>query len=159
MIERNGFVDIKKGWDFLSGIEEKLEREKWNRKVNSSGRKCHWFGIGVELGFNNTFFEGEEINRGLRIRGNELWGNDDWNSVLIYKYDKGVELKDHIDRNCFDDKVIIINFCKDLVGFRYDKKVYWIKDGEILKINNKKNHGICRVNSERWSISFRKVLI
>jgi len=64
-----------------------------------------------------VFFKGEEINNGLRIKCNELWGGEDWNSILLYKYDKGVELKNHVDRDIFNDRVVVINICEnDLFG-------------------------------------------
>ena len=44
-------------------------------------RKCIWLGIGVDLGFQNKFYKGLEINNGLRKRCNELWGGDDWNNL------------------------------------------------------------------------------
>jgi hypothetical protein len=163
MIIRKGFVDQKKMWNFVRNFENKLNNEKWNGKENNSGRRCLWFGLGVELGFNCSVFQGEEINNGLRIKCNELWGGEDWNSILLYKYDKGVELKNHIDRDIFNDRVVMINICEnDLFGgstnFFYDGKIEILKDGEIIEFNNKKIHGVRKVTSERWSLSIRKVL-
>ena len=152
-----GFVNSKKGWLWLKSLENRLKIETWNNRINNSGRLCLWFGLGVELGLKNRVVKGLEISNGLRKRGNQLWGSEDWNSILVYKYNRGIELKDHIDRDIFDDKVIIINFCRSLVGFKYNNKVSWLKDGEIIKINNKVLHGIIKVNEERWSIQFRKV--
>jgi hypothetical protein len=164
MIIRKGFVDQKKMWNFVRNFENKLNNEKWNGKENNSGRRCLWFGLGVELGFNCSVFQGEEINNGLRIKCNELWGGEDWNSILLYKYDKGVELKNHIDRDIFNDRVVVINVCEnDLFGgtvnFFYDGKIEILKDGEIIEFNNKKIHGVRKVTSERWSLSIRKVLL
>ena len=154
-----GSVNVNNGWKWLKSLENKLEKERWNKKENSSGRKCLWFGVGVELGLKNSVFEGEKINNGLKERCNELWSGEDWNSILVYKYEKGVELKDHIDRDIFNNKVVIINFCKDLMsGFRYDGNIYWLRNGEVIEINNKKRHGVCKVNEERWSVSIRKVI-
>ena len=163
MIIRKGFVNQKKIWNFVRNFENKLNNEKWNGKENNSGRRCLWFGLGVELGFNCSIFKGEEINNGLRIKCNELWGNEDWNSILLYKYDKGVELKNHSDRDIFNDRVVMINICEnDLFGgtvnFFYDGKIEVLKDGEIIEFNNKKIHGVRKVTSERWSLSIRKVL-
>jgi hypothetical protein len=163
MIIRKGFVNQKKMWNFVKNFENKLNNEKWNGKENNSGRRCLWFGLGVELGFNCSVFQGEEINNGLRIKCNELWGGEDWNSILLYKYDKGVELKNHIDRDIFNDRVVVINVCEnDLFGgtvnFFYDGKIEILKDGEIIEFNNKKIHGVRKVTSERWSLSIRKVL-
>lgn len=157
-MKRLGFVNKEKCWNFVRKLEEEMKTETWNRKTTKSGRNCIWFGIGVELGFNNYKFEGKKIPKGLRIRGNQLYGSDDWNSILIYKYEKNSELKEHIDRDLFDKKVVIINLSKNLTGFKYGGKINWIKDGEVIEINSKIRHGIIKVTEERFSISFRKVI-
>jgi hypothetical protein len=163
MIIRKGFVNQKKMWNFVKNFENKLNNEKWNGKENNSGRRCLWFGMGVELGLKCSIFEGEKISNNLRIRCDDLWGGNDWNSILLYKYNKGVELKDHVDRDIFNDRVVVINVCEnDLFGgsvnFFYDGKIEILKDGEIIEFNNKKIHGVRKVTSERWSLSIRKVL-
>jgi hypothetical protein len=163
MIIRKGFVNQKKMWNFVKNFENKLNNEKWNGKENNSGRRCLWFGMGVELGLKCSIFEGEKISNNLRIRCDDLWGGNDWNSILLYKYDPGCELKDHVDRDIFNDRVVVINVCEnDLLGgsvnFFYDGKIESLKDGEIIEFNNKKIHGVRKVRSERWSLSIRKVL-
>ena len=163
MIIRKGFVNQKKMWNFVKNIENKLNNEKWNGKENNSGRRCLWFGMGVELGLKCSIFEGEKISNNLRIRCDDLWGGNDWNSILLYKYDPGCELKDHVDRDIFNDRVVVINVCEnDLLGgsvnFFYDGKIEVLKDGEIIEFNNKKIHGVRKVTSERWSLSIRKIL-
>jgi hypothetical protein len=164
MLIRKGFVDKDKIWNFVKNLENKLNKEKWNGKDNSSGRKCLWFGVGVELGFNCSVFKGEEINDGLRKKCNELWGGEDWNSILVYKYDLGCELKDHIDRDCFDNKVVVVNISvDDLFGgnveFNYGGKIEKLSNGEVIEFDNKILHGVRKVNNERWSLSIRKVLL
>jgi hypothetical protein len=163
MIIRKGFVNQKKMWNFVKNFENKLNNEKWNGKENNSGRRCLWFGMGVELGLKCSIFEGEKISNNLRIRCDDLWGGNDWNSILLYKYDPGCELKDHVDRDIFNDRVVVINVCEnDLLGgsvnFFYDGKIESLKDGEIIEFNNKKIHGVRKIRSERWSLSIRKVL-
>lgn len=164
MLVRKGFVDKVKIWNFVKSFENKLNNEKWNNKENNSGRKCLWFGLGVELGYKCSVFSGEEISNGLKIKCNELWGDNSWNSVLLYKYDIGCELKDHVDRNIFDNKVVVINISVDSlfggnVEFNYDGKIEILSNGEIIEFNNKLIHGVRKVNSERWSLSIRKVLL
>ena len=163
MIIRKGFVNQKKMWNFVKNFENKLNNEKWNGKENNSGRRCLWLGMGVELGLKCSIFEGEKISNNLRIRCDDLWGGNDRNSILLYKYDPGCELKDHVDRDIFNDRVVVINVCEnDLLGgsvnFFYDGKIERLKDGEIIEFNNKKIHGVRKVRSERWSLSIRKVL-
>ena len=84
--------------------------------------------------------------------------------ILIYKYDPGCELKDHIDRDIFDNKVVVVNISIDgLFGgdveFNYDGRIEILSNGEVIEFDNKVIHGVRRVNSERWSLSIRKVLI
>ena len=164
MLVKKGFVDKNKIWSFVKKYENELENERWNGKENNSGRKCIWLGIGVNLGFKNNLYKGLEINNGLKKRCNELWGGEDWNSILVYKYIKGCELKLHIDRNVFDNKVILINVCdEDLFGngssFIYDGNKYNLKNGEVIEFDNKKLHGVEKVSDERWSLSIRKVIL
>ena len=163
MILRKGFVNKEKMWNFVKNFENKLNNEKWNGKENNSGRKCLWFGMGVELGLKCSIFEGEKISNNLRIRCDDLWGGNNWNSILLYKYDPGCELKDHIDRDIFDNKVVVVNVSVgNLFGgsveFNYDGKIEILSNGEIIEFNNKKIHGVRKVTSERWSLSIRKVL-
>ena len=163
MILRKGFVNKEKMWNFVKNFENKLNNEKWNGKENNSGRTCLWFGMGVELGLKCSIFEGEKISNNLRIRCDDLWGGNNWNSILLYKYDPGCELKDHIDRDIFDNKVVVVNVSVDnlfggSVEFNYDGKIEILSNGEIIEFNNKKIHGVRKVTSERWSLSIRKVL-
>ncbi|MEA5578640.1 hypothetical protein [Anabaena sp. UHCC 0451] len=164
MLIRKGFVDQVKIWEFVKKYEKMLENERWNRKENVSGRKCLWFGVGVELGFNCSIFEGLEINNGLKNKCNELWSGEDWNSILLYKYSVNCELKSHIDREIFDNKVVVINVSKDdlfggNVEFMYGGKSEILSNGEIIEFNNKISHGVSKVKDERWSLSIRKVKV
>ncbi len=164
MLVKKGFVDKNKIWNFVNKYNSFLENERWNGRENLSGRKCIWLGIGVDLGIKSKFYKGLDIDNGLKKRCDELWGGCDWNSILIYKYGVGCELKLHKDRNVFDNKVIVINVCnEDLLGngsnFIYDGKKYNLKNGEIIEFDNKKLHGVEKVSDERWSLSIRKVIL
>ncbi len=164
MLVKKGFVDKNKVWSFVKKYNNLLENERWNGKENNSGRKCIWLGIGVDLGFKNKFYKGLEINNGLKKRCDELWGGCDWNSVLIYKYSVGSELKPHIDRNVFENKVVLVNICnEDLFGngttFIYNNEKYNLVNGEIIEFDSKKPHGVEKVSNERWSLSIRKVIL
>lgn len=163
MLNRIGFVDKVKVWDFVKAHEHLLEAERWNNKQNSSGRKCLWFGLGVELGFKSSVFDGIKIDSALRKRCDHLWRGSDWNSILLYKYQAGCELKAHIDRDIFDSKVILINISEDdLLGgnvqFFYNGNIEILSNGEIIEFNSKIPHGIKKLKSERWSLSIRKII-
>lgn len=164
MLIRKGFVDKEKIWKFVKGFETLLENETWNGKVNVSGRKCVWLGLSVELGLNCKVVKGKEINESVKKRFNDLWGGNDWNSVLIYKYEVNCELKNHVDRDIFENKVVLINVSvDDLFGgnvkFVYNGKEEILSNGEIIEFDNKVIHGVKKVDSERWSISVRKLKI
>lgn len=163
MLIKKGFVNKIKICNWVKTWENKLISETWNGKENVSGRKCLWFGVGVDLGIKSKIFEGISIDNGLRKRCNELWGGEDWNSILLYKYNPGTELKNHIDRDIFDNKVVLINISEDNlfggnVEFYYDGKIEILSNGEVIEFNNKKLHGVKKVKTERWSMSIRKVL-
>lgn len=163
MLKRIGFVDKIKVWNFVKSHDYLLENERWNGKQNSSGRKCLWFGLGVELGFKSSVFEGIKIDNGLKKKCDELWGGSDWNSILLYKYQAGCELKNHVDRDIFDSKVIVINISEDsLLGgnveFLYNGNIEILCNGEIVEFDSKISHGIKKLKSERWSLSIRKIL-
>ncbi|MFL9456030.1 MULTISPECIES: hypothetical protein [Nostocales] len=164
MLIRKGFVDKEKIWKFVKSFEDLLEDETWNGRVNVSGRKCVWLGLGVNLGIKSEVYQGLDIDNGLRRKCNELWSGDDWNSILIYKYEPGTELKEHIDRDLFEDKVVLINVSvDDLFGgnirFIYQGKEEILSNGEIIEFNNKVKHGIKKVDEERWSVSVRKIKV
>jgi hypothetical protein len=163
MLKRLGFVDKKRVWEWVESQKVELKKERWNGKENSSGRECLWFGVGVELGFKCSVFKGKEIDRGLRLVGNKWWNGDDWNSALLYKYDIGIELKEHVDKSIFDNKVVVINISQDdlfggNVEFIYNNRIELLSNGEVIEFNNKVIHGVKKCKSERWSLSFRKVV-
>ncbi|MBD2666691.1 hypothetical protein [Richelia sinica] len=164
MLVKKGFVDKNKIWTWVKTWEDKLVNETWNGKENISGRKCLWFGVGVNLGVKSKVFEGMAIDDGLRKRCNQLWCGDDWNSILLYKYQAGCSLKNHIDREIFHNKVIVVNISQDSlfggnIEFYYDGNIYKLSNGEVIEFNNKVIHGVRKVNHERWSLSIRKVLV
>lgn len=162
-MKRLGFADKEKLWQFVRTQERILQPETWNGKPNASGRQCIWYGIGCELGFHNQTFTAAPIPQNLRNRATQIWGGDDWNSILIYKYEAGVELKRHIDRQVFHPRTIIINISTDnLFGgdieFEYGDFTEILSHGEIIEFNNQIPHAIRRVSQERWSISIRKII-
>jgi hypothetical protein len=164
MFIKKGFIDKVKIWNWVKNYEDLLVNERWNDKEVNCGRKSLWFGIGVELGFKSRVFEGYKIDSGLKNKCDELWGGKDWNSLLLYKYEVGSELKNHIDRDIFDNKVVVINISEDdlfggNVEFYYDGSLFILSNGEVVEFDCKKYHGVKKVKNERWSLSIRKVLV
>jgi hypothetical protein len=163
MLIRKGFVDSDRAWAYVKQFEPYLNYETWNGEINNSLRKCLWLGVGVSLGAVNLPFQSKPIPVSLKKKAVALYGNEDFNSILLYKYDPGIELKVHCDRTCFDPKVVLINLCDDdFLGygtkFLYDSEVHNLNNGEVVEFNSQVPHGVAPVDSERWSISFRKVI-
>jgi hypothetical protein len=164
MLVKKGFVDKVKIWNWVRTYENLLANERWNSKEVNCGRKSLWFGVGVDLGFKSKVFEGFEIDRALRKRCDELWCGSDWNSLLLYKYEVGSELKNHVDRDIFDNKVVVVNISEDSlfggeIEFYYDGNIELLSNGEVIEFDCKKYHGVKKIKAERWSLSIRKVLI
>lgn len=164
MLIKKGFVNKVKVWNWVKSYESLLVNERWNSKEVVCGRKSLWFGVGVELGFKSKVFKGVEIEEGLRKKCSELWGGEDWNSLLLYKYEIESELKNHIDRDVFDSKVVVVNISEDSlfggnIEFYYDGSIEILSNGEVIEFDCKKYHGVKKVKAERWSLSIRKVLV
>jgi hypothetical protein len=162
MLIRKGFVDSDRAWDYVKSFDADMQYETWNGEINKSLRKCFWFGVGVSLGNVNLPFKSRPIPVSLKKKGVQLYGDDSFNSVLLYKYSSGTELKLHCDRACFSPKVVLINLCDDdFLGygtkFLYDCETHNLNNGEIIEFNSQVPHGVAPVDSERWSISFRQV--
>lgn len=162
MLIRKGFVDGDRCWQYVKWFDADMQYEAWNGEINKSLRKCLWFGVGVALGDINMPFKARPIPVSLKKKCVELYGGDDFNSVLFYKYSPGTELKPHCDRFCFSPKVVLINICDDdFLGygtnFIYDTEIYNLRNGEVIEFNSQISHGVQPVDSERWSISIRKV--
>lgn len=154
-----GHINTEKTWNWIRTL--KFEPETWNGKVNQSGRKVVWFGLEVELGFNSKIKNGNPIYPGLDLACKKYY--PDYNSVLVIKYEPGVELKPHTDRSCFDKKVVVINLSQDNLfnygcEFIYENVIYKLKDGDVIEFDSSKAHGIKPVENLRYSISIRKVI-
>jgi hypothetical protein len=155
------FVEnVEKYWDWMRLLEgnHRFSAETWNDKINQSGREVCWFGHEVSLGFNPRIVNSRPIPQRIREIGEELWG-EEFNSILIYKYHSGCELKMHVDRDIFDSRTVMINLCKVGVVFVYNGEYQILKDGEIVWFDNKLPHSICKVPELRYSVQFRKVIV
>ena len=161
MIKRLGFVDAEKFMVWVKKYDSQLQPEKWNgRELKNCGRSSMWFGKGVDLGLNWSIYDATPIESGLQKRCDDLYPG--FNSLLLYRYEPGSELKPHFDREAFDHKVVIINIAQDdLFGgstkFIYNNKTEILSNGEIIQIDSRVRHGVAKVDRVRYSLSIRKV--
>lgn len=159
---RIGFVDQAKLWDWLRSLEPQLTPETWNGQTTKTGRLHCWFGVAVSLGSFSKKITGLEIPSGLKTKINQLWGGEDWNSILVLKYPPGTKLDTHCDRDMFEKRTIVINASQDdLFGagakFFYGGEVHNLQNGEVVEFDNSVPHGVRMVDCDRYSVSIRKV--
>lgn len=128
-----------------------LEEDKFYN--NKTGRFCCWLGLGVRLG-TNEIYEAGEIPERLKVLGERLYG--DFNSILIYKYQPGIGINKHKDQPCFDKKVVLVNLGSRCI-FRLGSREINLEIGEIFNFNSQILHSVDPVDSERYSVQFRKV--
>lgn len=138
----------------LGEIEEYLESLDWEKSLyygNWDKKYCLWFGKKVFLG-TNEIVEGLVMDSRLEKFCRKYYS--DFNCSLVYKY-INCGINKHRDRDCFDNKVVIINFheCK----FGYVNKVFEMKKGEIWEFDSKKFHWVEEVKY-RVSLQLRKVV-
>ncbi|MBE9176798.1 hypothetical protein IQ225_18410 [Synechocystis salina LEGE 06155] len=155
MFKKLGNVDEVKFKEWCKNHENKMYKEKWFGKEIKENRLNLWFGVGVNFDKALSKFEGIKIDKGLERKCREFYG-EGFNSLLLIKYEDGSKLNLHKDRDCFDSKVIIIN--SGICVFEYDGERKILKNGEVYKIDGKKDHGVVKVVGERYSLSIRKVL-
>ncbi|HLO52521.1 MAG TPA: hypothetical protein VK211_29245 [Kamptonema sp.] len=87
-------------------------------------------------------------------------------SILLYRYEIGGEIGEHLDKKCFEPTVIMINLidCEaDLFGdrgttkFRWNRQNYHLKHGEVMQFDSRVLHSVPKLKSARYSLQFRKI--
>lgn len=81
-----------------------------------------------------------------------------WHSALLCQYKPGVGINPHRDHTCFRALAVIINlgFADFIEYLGRDKIVTHLQDGNIVRIDTKVLHGIPKVRSLRYSLTFRQ---
>ncbi len=87
-------------------------------------------------------------------------------SVLLYRYEIGGEIGEHLDKQCFGEDVTLINLVDDapnLFGqrpttrFRWGRQNYELQHGEVVTFNSRVLHSVPRLKSARYSLQFRRI--
>ena len=130
-------------------------------------RQKKWWGIEAEFYFSASHcytrepIESDSYLAELRDR---IAPNS--NSILLYHYEVGGEIGEHLDKQCFHPEVTMINLVDatpDLFGnyprtkFRWDKTNFFLENGEVVKFNSRIIHSVPKLKTARYSLQFRVV--
>lgn len=130
-------------------------------------RKKKWWGFEAEFYFNRSHvFDRDPIESDpylLSLRDRYEPGA---NSILLYRYEVGGEIGEHLDKQCFDPTVTLINLVDgfpNLFGdfettrFRWGKKNFELRHGEIVEFNSRVLHSVPKLKVARYSLQFRRI--
>lgn len=130
-------------------------------------RKKKWWGLEAEFYFNKSHvfdrppIESDAYLAALRDRFEP--GAD---SILLYRYEINGEIGEHLDKQCFEPPVTLINLVDDapnLFGqrpttrFRWGRQSYELEHGQIISFNSRVLHSVPKLKSARYSLQFRRI--
>ena len=145
--------------------QQPLETEIFTGRETCRTKK--WWGFEAEFYFNRSHvetrqaIESDSYLAGLRDR---FHPNAD--SILLYRYEVGGTIGEHLDKQCFDKWVTLINLVDaggDLFGnrpttrFRWDKQNYELRHGEVVEFDSRILHSVPKLKSARYSLQFRNI--
>jgi alkylated DNA repair dioxygenase AlkB len=141
-----------------------LEQEIFTGRPTCRLKK--WWGYEAEFYFNKSHVEKRspiDDDAYLAYLVNRFRPQAD--SILLYKYDIGGEIGEHLDKQCFNKWVTLINITDsaDLFGnheatkFKWNKHNYILKHGEVVYFDSRVPHSIPKVKCVRYSLQFRNI--
>jgi alkylated DNA repair dioxygenase AlkB len=145
--------------------QQTLEIEIFTGRQTCRTKK--WWGFEAEFYFNRSHvydrppIESDPYLASLRDRY-----EPEANSILLYRYEIGGEIGEHLDKKCFESQVTLINLVNDtpnLFGerpttrFRWGRQNYELRHGEVVTFNSRVLHSVPKLKSPRYSLQFRKI--
>lgn len=130
-------------------------------------RKKKWWGLEAEFYFNKPHvfdrppIESDPYLAALRDRFEP--GAD---SILLYRYEIGGEISEHLDKQCFEPPVTLINLVDDVPNlfgqrpttrFRWGRNNYELEHGQVVTFNSRVLHSVPKLKSARYSLQFRRI--
>ena len=125
-----------------------------------------WWGYEAEFYFNKSHIEKREaITNDKYLDSLRQKFKPKADSILLYKYETGGEIGEHLDKKCFDKWVTLINLTDsaDLFNmhegskFRWNRKNYYLQHGEVVTFDSRVLHSVPKVKSTRYSLQFRNI--
>ncbi len=130
-------------------------------------RKQRWWGFEAEFYFGKSqVYERPPIESDpylATLRDRFEPGAD---SILLYRYEINGSIGEHLDKQCFQPQVTLINLVDDapnLFGerpttrFRWGRENYELKHGEVISFNSRVLHSVPKLKSARYSLQFRRI--
>jgi alkylated DNA repair dioxygenase AlkB len=142
-----------------------LEHEIFTGQLTCRMQK--WWGYQAEYYFNRSHvFEREPIESDSYLAMLRNQFKPDADSILLYRYEVGGTIGEHLDKQCFEPSVTLINLVDDeanLFGdrpttrFRWNRQNYELQHGEVVKFNSRVLHSVPKLKSARYSLQFRRI--
>jgi alkylated DNA repair dioxygenase AlkB len=130
-------------------------------------RKQRWWGFEAEFYFNRShIYERPPIESDAYLATLRDRFEPGADSILLYKYEINGSIGEHLDKQCFQPQVTLINLVDDspnLFGerpttrFRWGRENYELRHGEIVNFNSRVLHSVPKLKSARYSLQFRRI--
>jgi alkylated DNA repair dioxygenase AlkB len=145
--------------------QQTLETEIFTNRQTCRTKK--WWGKEAEFYFNRSHvFDRNpiECDSYLAALRNRFQPSAD--SILLYRYEIGGTIGEHLDKLCFEPTVTLINLIDDepnLFGdrpttrFRWNRTNYKLQHGEVVEFNSRVLHSVPKLKSARYSLQFRNI--
>lgn len=142
-----------------------LEHEIFTGQLTCRMQK--WWGYQAEFYFNRSHvYDREPIESDpyLAILRDRFAPNAD--SILLYRYKIGGEIGEHLDKQCFEKEVTLINLIdsepnlfgdREPTRFRWNRQNYYFQHGEVVTFDSRVLHSVPKLKSARYSLQFRKI--
>jgi alkylated DNA repair dioxygenase AlkB len=144
--------------------------QQFEREVFTGRETCRlkkWWGYEAEFYFDRSHVyprQTIESDNFLASYRDQLAPLSD--SVLLYYYQVGGTIGEHLDKKCFDKWVTLINLVDaeaDLFGnrpatkFRWSRVNYELHHGEVVRFDSRVLHSVPPLKSARYSLQFRNI--
>jgi alkylated DNA repair dioxygenase AlkB len=130
-------------------------------------RKQRWWGFEAEFYFNRShIYERPAIESDAYLSSLRDRYQPDANSILLYRYEVGGTIGEHLDKQCFEEMVTLINLVDDLPNlfgqrpttrFRWGRQNYELEHGQVISFNSRVLHSVPKLKSARYSLQFRRI--
>lgn len=144
---------------------QELEQEFFTGKPTC--RLKRWWGYEAEFYFTKShIFKRSPINNDGYLMNLREKFKPEANSILLYKYEVGASIGEHLDKQCFKPNVTLVNIIDeipDIFGnytptrFRWNRENYYLQQGEVVTFNSRVLHSVPKVKTIRYSLQFRNI--
>lgn len=145
--------------------QQQLEKEIFTGRETCRTKK--WWGFEAEFYFNRSHVESRqaiESDKYLANLRDRFHPSAD--SILLYRYEIGGTIGEHLDKQCFDKWVTLINLVdadtdlfdnRPTTKFRWNRENYELRHGEVVEFDSRVLHSVPKLKSARYSLQFRKI--